>query len=450
MRKVPPLVMVAAVLAAGSLAYAGLPVLDGSKITERALPNGLRLVVKEERQWPVVAVGLYVRVGSLHEAKGEEGAAHVLEHMLFETTDDSGEKLSPQIEALGGQITASTMRDFTRVEVVVASRYLEQVLPLLTKSAFEAPLDPKALKRELNVVRQEMTDRQERADNALDDLLWALAFKDHPYGRPIGGRPEEISRLTPEVLSSFRQKWYSPSNMSVVVVGDVDPNWLGNRLTELTAKYPGRPVTWTEPAPESAPDHPRLRLEKLARDVSLLGYAWHAPSVADKTAVCAMDLIYTILGQGPAGRLNKRLVQEKQVALSVDTEFLTQKAPGLMIISALVPRGREQEAQVMILDEIRRLDEEPVSAEELQLAKRLLYADYAFTNESYDDQVGSLGFYESIDNYRFAVDYINQVMAITPEQIQAVVRKYLRRDSYSLVVLEGQRGARAGEAGTQL
>jgi predicted Zn-dependent peptidase len=187
----------------------------------------------------------------------------------------------------------------------------------------------------------------------------------------------------------------------------------------------------------------------MSREVSLLGFAWHAPGVSDRESVCAMDLIYTLLGEQASGRLQRVLVQEKRIALSVDAQFLTQKEPGLMILNALVPRGREQEAQIAILDEVRKLADEPTSEADLEQAKRLLYADYAFTNESFDDQVASMGFYQSIDSYRFALDYITAVMGITPAQVQDVARRYLQPEAYSLVVIEAG-GGRPADPGVQL
>lgn len=415
---------------------AELPILDPSRVSEQRLPNGLTIVTKEERQWPVVSIGVYVRAGSLYEARGEQGMAHLVEHMLFETRDDSGARLAPQMEAMGGRIAATTMRDFVQLNIVVASRYLEQVLPLAVRATFEAQFDDKALRREIAVVKREMEDRADRADLYLSDMLWGLAFKEHPYGRPIGGRPEDVDKLSSETVSAFHRRFYVPNNTAFVVVGDVEAAWLKGRLAELAAKYRSRPTGWQEPPPEAAPTSPRVLTAKVPRDVSLLGLAWHAPSVADKSSVCAMDLVYTLLGEGATGRLHQRLVEEKKVALAVSTEFLTQKAPGLLIINALVPRGREQEAQVLALDEVGRLAEELVSAAELDQAKRLLYTDYAFTNESCDDQVGSMGFYQSIGSHRFALDYIAEVMRVTPAQIQTLAREYLRRDAYSLVVLE--------------
>lgn len=446
MRKLLWFAALVVVAAARVIAAPELPILDPARVTERKLPNGLSLVVKEERQWPVVAIGAYIRAGSLYEGAGEIGAAHLVEHLLFETTGDGDQKLAPFIEGLGGRIVATTMRDFVHVDIVVASRYLEQVLPVFTKAIFEANFTPAQLSRETAVVKREIADRDERADLYINDLIWQTAYDHFPYGRPIGGTEKELDALTLDAVKRFHSRFYVPNNITLLAVGDVDPAWLEGRLKELTASQRAQETGWTAPALDPPLTEPRLKTEALPREVSLLALAWRAPGVADKSDVCAMDLIYTILGQGPLGRLNSKLIGEQRLLLTVQTDFLTQKYPGLLVITALVHPTKEVEAQAAIVTEVKQLAEQPVSAEELDRAKRLLYTEYAFSNESYDDQVGSMGFYASIDNYRFALDYISQVMKITPEQLQQVAKKYLQQDGYALVLLHGKSSDHADEA----
>lgn len=441
------LVFALMIVATAQLWAAGeLPVLDPARVTETALPNGLRVVIKEERQWPVVALGVYIRAGSLYESDKELGAAHLVEHMLFEATGEDNQKLAPYIEALGGRIAATTLRDFVHVDVIIASRYLEQVLPVLCKAVLEANFTQQQLLRELAVVKREVTDRQDRADLYMDEMIWRLAYKQHPYGRPIGGTAANLDALNYDTVAAFHKRFYVPSNVALVAVGDVEPAWLQGRLKELTAGYAPGETGWTPPPAEAPPSEPRLKIESLPREVSLLSLAWQAPGIADKPAVCAMDLIYTVLGQGGVGRLTGKLVNDQKLLLSAEAEFLTQKCPGLLVVTAVVSPAREAEAQAAILAEVRRLCDEPLSAAELDRAKRLLYTEYAFSNESYDDQVGSMGFYASIDSYRFALEYINTVMQVTPEQLQQVARQYLGGNNFSVAVLHGKQSGRPDEA----
>jgi zinc protease len=431
---------VLALLPALALAAPDLPILDPARVTEKTLPNGLRVIVKEERQWPVVALGAYIRAGSRQETPTEVGAAHLVEHLLFEATGDDAQKLAPFIEGMGGRITATTMRDFVHVDLVISSRYLERVLPVFVKAIFQAGFTEQQLLRELAVVKREIADRRDRADLYLDEMIWALAYDKHPYGHPIGGTVADLDKLTYDIANQFYRRFYVPGNVSFLAVGDVDPAWLAGRLKELTAAIPTREITWREPALDPPLAQTRVKAEPVNREISLLAFAWRAAAIDDKPAVCALDLIYTLLGQEGVGRLNRRLVSDQKLLLTAEVSFLTQKQQGLFMVTALVQPGREEEAQAAIVREVTALATAPVSEEELDRAKRLLYAEYAFTNESYDDQVGSMGFYASIDTYRFALDYIEQVMKTTPQQLQEVAARLLRADNYALAILRGQKG----------
>jgi len=179
--------------------------------------------------------------------------------------------------------------------------------------------------------------------------------------------------------------------------------------------------------------------------MTAISYAWHAPGMPDETDICATDLIYTLLGKKQVGRLDKLLVEEKSYAADVRIDYLTQKHPGLFVITAVVMDKNEMAVRKAILEQAQRLVDEPVPEDELARAKLLLRTEYAFSNETYAGQVGSLGFYDAITSYRFAIDYIDIVSAITPEQLQAAARKLFVPDSYSLLILRREQDAPAVE-----
>lgn len=411
------------------------PILDPAKISEKTWDNGFRLIVKAEDQWGLASAQLVIRAGSAYEAEDQVGAAHLLEHLLFEATDLRDEqRIGPAIEALGGYVNAVTTRDFTSINVTVASQYFDEALELLARAVFEPQISEVAVAREREVVTRELIDRADTAGGALDDLLWATAFDVHPYGRPIGGTPEQVSELSADDLLAFYARYYVPGNMALVVVGDVDPDALQTRVEELFGSHEPGPVR----LPELSREPPRadvvIAAETRPSQATIVSFAWHAPEVEDFDEVCAMDLIYTVLGEGQLGRLHGALV-EPGIAMAVDVNYLTQRDPGLFIITALTPPDRETDARAAIIAEIERLRSEPLSAEALEQARRVLRVGYAFANEAYADQAGSLAFYEAIASYRLAVDYIDRVNAVTAEQLQQVARKYLNPDAYTLAII---------------
>lgn len=421
-------------VALAAAAWAG-PILDPASISDTTFDNGFRLVLKSESQWGLAAASLYIRAGSAYESDDEAGAAHLLEHLLFEATDPHDDRrVGPAIEAMGGQVNAMTTRDFTRIELTIASQYLDEALELLAHTVFEPHLTSAAVMREREIVARELVDRAETAGGVLDDMVWSTAFEQHPYRRPIGGAGEQVVELSADDLTDFYSRFYVPANMALVVAGDIDPEQVTTRAQELFGSREGDEPQIPETAIEEPPTDVRIVAEQRPSLTTMLSFAWHAPQVEDFEDVCAMDLIYTVLGEGQLGRLHA-VLEDEDLALMSACDYLTQRDPGLVIVTALTAPDKERQARETILDEIRRLRDEPLTEEELDRAKRVLRISYAFTNEAYADQAGSLGFYEALGNHRLAVEYIDRINAVTPETVQRVAREYLDPDAYTLAIV---------------
>jgi zinc protease len=127
-------------------------------------------------------------------------------------------------------------------------------------------------------------------------------------------------------------------------------------------------------------------------------------------------------------------LQTPGLANAFDLQYITQKDPGLVMLSAAVPPDKELDARTAVQKELERLATEGISAEALTRVKRILRNSYAFTNEAYSDQTGSLAFYEMIDTYRFAVDYIDAVNQVTPEDVKRVAAEYLDPEKQVLII----------------
>jgi len=411
-----------------------VPIIDPAHIQEATLSNGLRLIVKQEPYWPVVAIAVVVKAGSVDETEENTGVAHMIEHLLFEDSGD-GTALGPWIEDMGGYVNAATWRDFTQITVAVASEFLPEVLPRLAQAVFGAQFTEEQVARQRQIIAREMADRYTLVDGLLGRLIWELAFTQHPYKRPIPGTADSVASLTSNEAKAFYANFYVPNNAALIVVGDVETEEFMALVASSFDKYPAREVNAPQLPVEPRQTEIRTKVELVDSRATFLQFAWHAPGIASKREVCAMDLAYVILGAGSRGWLEEHVCREKQSAISCAVQFLTQKEPGLFIITVVTEPDKELAARQAILEEIERLGAAPVAEQTLQEAKRLLYADYAFTNEAYTDQVDTLAFYEAIDSYRFAAEYIEQVNQVTAADLQAVVGKYLGPDNYSLVIV---------------
>jgi predicted Zn-dependent peptidase len=411
------------------------PILDGSHIREHTLANGLHIIVKEERGWGVVAASACIRCGSLYDPADTPGIGHFVEHMLFRNGQDGGEP-SPLVQAVegrGGQLNAETNRDSTMVQMVTTPPALPDLWPVLARTLFEATFPENAVNEERKVISQEIAEREGDASAALTAAVWEAAYPHHPYGRVIGGSRESVERITPDQLRAYHAQFYVPNNVALVLTGDVAASEVFTQVQEAFAKYAQKPVTWTPPEPEPALDGPKTDAQTKDMNLTLLGYGFRAPGIARKRDVCAMDLIYTVLSDGRKARLTTE-VEEKGLVNAFDFQFLTQRENGLVLLTAATTPDKELEARTALTEQLERLATDGVTDDELVRARRVLRNSYAFSNEAYSDQIGSLGFYEMIDTYRFAIDYIDAVNQVTADDVKRVASEYLSSDKAILVI----------------
>src|SRR5262245_13898684 len=189
-----------------------------------SLTNGLRVLLVPERAAPVVAVQVWVGVGSADEKLEEAGIAHVHEHLLFKGTAKRGVgEISREIESAGGEINAWTSFDQTVYHIVLASRFFDTALEVLSDAIGAPAFDAGEMAKELEVILEEIKQSQDAPSRVLTQLLYGTAYKKHPYKRPVIGFADVVRKMTRDQVVRFFRRWYTPSNMTLVVVGDIDP-----------------------------------------------------------------------------------------------------------------------------------------------------------------------------------------------------------------------------------
>ena len=417
-------------------------VLDLARIQDQTLGNGMKVIIKSEPYWRAVALGVVIRSGAKDDPAGKAGLAHLVEHLLFEPSLP-GKSLSLAVEDLGGAVNAYTSADFTLINLAVASQFAPDLMSQLAGTVFGARFVPEQVEAEKQMVLREMADRDSALQTRLSTLGFDLAFTVHPYRHPIPGTRESVTDLTLADAQQFYQDHYVPGNMALIAVGDVDPTAFFALARQHFGAVPARPRLPENLPAEPPQTEPRSGIRTMDIPNAVIQYAWQAPGIRQPAEVCAMDLIYTAMTRGETSLLSKAL-NAQRLALHSEAGFLTQKYPGLFTITAITPPDKQLEARQAILDLVRQFHEIPTSAEELAYLKKLLYADYAFVNQSYSDQVGTLAFYEALSTYRFATNYLAIVNAVTSEQLQEAARKYLREDNYNLTVLSPESANQGG------
>lgn len=409
--------------------------LAAESIKLKTLPNGLRVLVREAHEAPLVTVDLWVRAGSARETSETNGVAHFMEHLLFRGTAKRGRgEVDRAIEELGATLNATTSRDWMHLYTTVASRYWQNALEVIADAVKNSALRPEDVEREQMIILDELARAADDPIRDANQRLAELLFRNHPYRLPVAATRDSIIRIQREQIVQFYRKYYVPNNASLVIVGDVTEAEAFAAAQKFFGDWQKREITDPEPAAEPPPDAPRRAEFRVRRGLPTVGVAFLAPSVKEVADVCACDLLLALLGQRDG--LLTRLLVGQGVATRVTTEFLTQRYPGIFSIVVELPqKGDPARVEAMVVGALQQLAKTPVSEAELSRAKREILGNYLFSMETTEGQASTLGFYEMIDTYLFATEYEKNVQAVSAEDIRRVVEKYLNPELRVVVYL---------------
>lgn len=409
---------------------------DEFKPLVRILSNGMHLVVLESHTAPVVSIQAWVRVGSADEPDDIAGVSHLLEHMLFKGTKKRrvGE-IAREVESNGGYINAFTTYDATVYYVTIASRYFETGIDVLADAIQNSSFDMAELEKEKEVVIEEIKRSNDIPERKAMNDIFELAYKVHPYRRPIIGFSEKVKAITRERLINYYKKWYSPDNITLVVSGDADVE----TILRLVEKYFGgfkksgarvaqRPL---EPEQEEL----RIRVSKENVFETQLILAFHIPGV-HHSDIYALDVLSSLMGEGDSSVLYKEIKRNKELVNSIYTYTYTPKDNGLFIIGASLEAKDVVKAVNSIWGEVLKIRERAPDYDELKRAKIKIESDFIYQKETVEGIARQLGYFEAIiGDLNYEKKYLEGLKDVKAEDITRVAKKYLGSDNISIVVL---------------
>jgi len=405
----------------------------GGVVHEYLLDNGLKLLVKEDHRAPVMVSQVWYKVGASYEHDGITGISHMLEHMMFKGTDKHppGE-FSRIIASNGGQENAFTSQDYTAYFQRMERSRLPVSFELESDRMRNLHLQEEEFQKEIKVV---MEERRMRTDDKPEaetyEQFMAAAYNASAYRTPTIGWMNDLENLKLADLQAWYRRWYAPNNAILVVVGDVQPD----AVLAQAKKYfgPLKPETIAPPKPRIEP--PQLGRRSLRVEVpaevpyTLMGYKVPVLNSAEEdTEPYALEVLAGILDGGDSARLATELVRGSQVASSAGAGYdLYSRQSDLFLLDG-TPSAKHSVAdlQQALLDQVKRLQEEPVSAQELARVKSKVVASAVYEQDSTFYQAMKIGQLESVGlDWRVADDYVERIKAVTPEQVQDVAGKYL-------------------------
>lgn len=396
-------------------------------ITEYSLPNGLRVLLAPDASKPTTTVNVTYKVGSRHESYGETGMAHLLEHLVFKGTPKlPGKTIVQEFARRGMRMNGSTFYDRTNYyETFAASDdNLDWALMMEADRMVNSVVAKSDLDTEMTVVRNEM----ESGENSPFTVLWqgmaASAYQWHNYGKSTIGARSDVENVRIENLQAFYKKYYQPDNAVLIVTGRFDEAATLRRIERYFGAIPKPqrvlPVEYTrEPVQTGA------RQVEIARvgDAHLVASLYHTAPGSHPDAA-AIELLAFILADTPTGRLHKRLV-ETQKAASVSAMPFLLKDPGFLMLLAKFNKNQpRQEVERILLETVEQLQQQPITAEELQRAKTSLRND--FERELADPVSFGVGLSESVALGDWRLHFLRRdwIEKATLADVQAAAGRY--------------------------
>ncbi len=404
------------------------------EIRREIFPNRLVLVTERMLNLRSVALGVWLRKGSRHEMPDQNGISHFIEHLLFKGTETrTAKEIALIIDSVGGQMDAFTTKEYTCFYFKVLDQHLDLAVDLLS----DIVRRPKFLSEEIEKERKVIYEEIKMVDDTPDDLiydLWSAAFyAGHPLGRPIQGTIESVSRMQTEALIRFFRDAYEPSNLLITAAGNLDHARLAADLRRTF-----EPLRNGAGAPPAAP--PQAQAGVVVREKKELGQLHlclgvPAPPMADDRRY-QVHVLNTLLGGTISSRLFQHIREERGLAYSVFSSVNAFLDTGSLLVYAAVSPETGREVIDLIVEELRRIKESPVSDAELQMARDHLKGSLMLSLESSSARMSNLARQEVYFGRQFTLNEILEgIDQVTREDLLSLARDLLDPRASVLAVL---------------
>jgi len=406
------------------------------------LNNKLQYIFEERKNTGVVAVQIWVRVGSWHEHEKISGITHFIEHLIFKGTEKlKVNEMPSRIEALGGQINAFTSYDNTVYHTVIPKNAFREGFELLADAVNNPVFPEEEIVKERKVILEEIKMGEDDPQRKLFKELFSLSYSDIPYGRPIIGYDRTVKGITREDIVLYYKTHYVPENMVVVVVGDFQKQ----EAEELIKKHFSKKLDLYRKDPVILTKKDEMASEKIIeRDVkeNYLAISYRIPSITHDD-IPALDVLSVIMGSGDSSRLQQQLKYKKGIVTGIAADLFVPKYDGLFMIYSTFFKDDYRVIVKEIEKELKRLKEYGPDKWELTKAKNIISSSFIYSQETAQGKAMQVGkFFTLTNRIDFVEDYLKRIEKVTEKDIKAALDKYIIGKERKIVVL--QSGKKAG------
>ncbi|MBQ7585423.1 MAG: insulinase family protein [Desulfovibrionaceae bacterium] len=391
------------------------------------LPNGLTVYIFKDTRFPLVLTRLYVQTGSANETLDQAGISHVLEHMVFK-----GTKLRPkgqvakEVEALGGYLNAATSFDRTWYITDMPKEHWKTGLEVVYDMAFQAVLDPKELEAEKDVIVSELQGGEDNPGHKLFEELQTGALEHSVYGRPIIGYEPTIRKVTSEALAKYRDYWYQPENMQLLIAGDIDPKEVMEHVHKLfdhmqnTHSFKAiKPIDVTTAASEK-----RVVVKYGPWKKVYLGLGFPAPELKDIRST-DLDVLCYLLGGDGTSRFYKTYKYEQQLVESIDVGNMSLGRGGLLFVDVCLDVNKVEAFWEAFTKDLASLKAKDFSDDSLKRAILNLEDSFERAGETLNGLVGKRSNMQFLlGGPQAETNLLERIRGITREQLDKALKTW--------------------------
>jgi zinc protease len=405
-------------------------------VQRTVLPNGLVLLVCEERSLPFVTVQLLINSGAWKDPSGEEGLSYLTARgLLLGTSKRKVTAIHEELDFMGAGLSSSSVRDYATLSLKVLKKDLDKGWDLFMEVLTQPTFPEEEIQREVEKILAAIQSAEDQPDEVAEKEFQKTLFLNSPYGHPVEGTKESLPRITREAIHRFYRSYYHPNNAILTIVGDISADEVKTRLLPGLATWPMAEIPKIPFKTSFAKEPKTVKIDRgITQANIILGHAGVSRDNPDYYALVVMN--YILGGGGFSSRLVEEIRNRRGLAYSVASFFDPGKYPGSFQIALQTKNSSAREAIALSLQGVERIRKELISEKELDGAKKYLIGSFPMRLNT---QGKLTGFLTQVEYHGLGLDYPEKypslIRSITREEVLRVAKKYLYPKNTILVVV---------------
>ena len=382
-----------------------------------------------------VALGIWIKVGGRYESAEFKGITHFLEHLLFKGSKNySCRKIKETIEGVGGSLNGFTSEELTCYLVKIPHSYLDLALDVLSDMVINPLLPPEEIDKERTVIIEEIKMYKDLPQSYVYELLDELLWPNQPLGMPIAGNIESVNKIKRESLFSFKERYYTPSNIIISAAGLLDYDKVIDRINGIFPHIKDQNIN-TFPGVNEQQTKPKLKLSPKETEQTHMALGFHGFK-RDHPLRYTLGLLHIVLGANMSSRLFNEIREKEGLAYEIGTAVKYFQDTGAFIVHAGIDNRKVNDAIKLILKELKKAKDKLITIAEFKRAKEFYLGQLALALEDTLDHMLWIG--EStatLDKTYSLKDIIKEVRKIKRQDIQQVAKYIFQEKKLNLALI---------------